>query len=138
MRNQLLDRCTALELENQKLRKQIVTMQKVRPEIMLKVEAEIIIEIVFELTGFSIIDLRDQHKPIDISIIRQCVIYLLYKYAYMHKSAIAKFMCRHHTSVLYTIERVNNWHKYPSSYVIEMTMFNRLEDLVIEKIKTDL
>jgi hypothetical protein len=37
---------------------------------------------------------------------------------------------------MYTIERVDSWHKYPASYVIEMTMFNRLEDLIIEKIKT--
>jgi chromosomal replication initiation ATPase DnaA len=136
MTNPLLLRVTKLELENSMLRQQIVKLEKTRPQITKRIELEIIIDMVYETTGFGIVELRNQHKPIDISIIRQCVVYLLYKYAYMNKSSIAKYMCRHHTSIMYTIERVDSWHKYPASYVIEMTMFNRLEDLIIEKIKT--
>ena len=135
MRNQLLDRVTKLEIENQNLRKQVIQLQKTRPEIIMRVESEMILDTVYEVTGYTLAHLRSQSKPLEIAIIRQCVVYLLWKYAYMNKSSIAKFLCRHHTSVLYTIERVNDWHKYPTSFIIEMTMFTKLEDLIVEKIK---
>ena len=135
MRNQLLDRVAKLEIENQNLRKQVIQLSKTRPEVIMRVESAMILDVVYEVTGYNLDHLRRQSRPLEISIIRQCVVYLFWKYAYMNKSTIAKFLCRHHTSVLYTIERVNDWHKYPTSFIIEMTMFTKLEDLIIEKIK---
>lgn len=138
MKNTLLSRVSQLELENNMLRQQIVKLEKTRPQVIKRVELEMVMDTIYEVTGFDVIDLRNHQRTMDIAIIRQCAIYLLYKYAYMHKSAIAKFFARHHTSVMYSIERVDDWHKYPSSFIIEMTMFAKIEDVIIEKIKKEI
>jgi chromosomal replication initiation ATPase DnaA len=136
VRTKLIERIEQLEKENYYLRKQIVKLGEIKQSPFVKAEAYMIEDAIFETTGFTISDLRSQSKTAYIMIVKQVYIYMLHKYAFMNFTQMARYMSRHHTSIIYTIDRVNSWLRFNNSYPQEMQLFNNIENQIIEKLKT--
>jgi chromosomal replication initiation ATPase DnaA len=133
--NHYLSRIEQLEIENKELRKRLTTLTKQKKINKTNGYVNMIFDIIYEITGYDKKDFVGYKKTTEISIVRQCAIYMVYKYGNIVQFQISKLFCRHHSSIIYTLSRVNNWQTYPFSYPAEILIFKGIEESIIKQIE---
>jgi len=133
--NHYLSRIEQLEIENKELRKRIVTLSRHKKISKSNGNVNMIFEVIYEITGYNKKDFVGYKKTTEISIVRQLAIYMVMKYGGVIQLEISRLFCRHHSSIIYTLQRVNNWQTYPFSYPAEIIMFKAIEESIINQIE---
>jgi chromosomal replication initiation ATPase DnaA len=133
--NQYLSRIEQLEIENKALRKKVVTLSRFKKLSKHNGNVNMIFEIIYEITGYDKKDFVGYKKTTEISIARQLAIYMVHKYGGIIQYEISKVFCRHHSSIIYTLDRVNNWQTYPFSYLNEIKLFYVIDECIKKQIE---
>jgi chromosomal replication initiation ATPase DnaA len=124
-----------LEQENKQLRKKIITLSNYKKREKSFGMINLIFDVIHEITGYDKKDFVSQKKPAELSIVRQLAIFMMHKHGGIIQFQIAKLFCRHHSSIIYTINRVNAWQTYPFSYPKEIDLFNLVEECILKQIE---
>lgn len=133
--NHYLSRIEQLEIENKELRKTINNLSGFKKLKKHNGNVNMIFEIIYEITGYDKNDFVGYKKTTEISIARQIAIFVIHKYGFMIQFQLSKLFCRHHSSIIYTLQRVNNWQTYHFSYPAEMLVFKAIEESIITQIE---
>jgi chromosomal replication initiation ATPase DnaA len=133
--NHYLTRIEQLEIENKELRKRIVTLSRHKKINKSNGNVNMIFDVIYEITGYDRNDFVRYKKTTEISIVRQLAIYMVMKYGGIIQLDISRLFCRHHSSIIYTLKRVNSWQTYPFSYINEIKLFYVIENCIKRQIE---
>lgn len=133
--NHYLTRISQLENENRELRKTIVHLSQHKRLKKYNGNVNMIFEVIYEITGFDKNQFIKHDKPSELSLVRQLAIFMIYKYGNLNQIDISRLFCRHHSSIIYTLKRVNSWQTYPFSYPVEIQLFNVVEECIKKQIE---
>jgi chromosomal replication initiation ATPase DnaA len=133
--NHYLVRIEQLEIENKALRKTIVQLSQHKRLKKYNGNVNMIFEVIYEITGFDKNQFIKHDKPAELSIVRQLAIFMVYKYGNLNQIDISRLFCRHHSSIIYTLKRVNSWQTYPFSYINEIKLFYVIENCIKRQIE---